>query len=305
MSFDSWHSYPSIYNLGHAALEELLRDPVIVEEKVDGSQFSFGRFGGDLRVRSKGRQFDPRVPEKMFAKAVETATALDLRDGWTYRAEYLLSTKHNGLAYDRLPSKHLIVFDINPGQERYLTYAEKAEEAARIGLETVPLLYEGVLTRAEEMFSMLERVSVLGGAKIEGIVVKNYARFGPDKKALMGKHVSEHFKEVQAKAWRVTNPNHGDILAHLTERYTSPARWAKAVQHLKERGQLEGTPRDIGPLMQEVQDDILKECREEIAEQAFKWAWEKTRRTFASGLPQWYKDQLLAAQFVGEPSNAD
>jgi hypothetical protein len=28
------HSYPSIYNLGHAAIADLLKGPVIVEEKL-------------------------------------------------------------------------------------------------------------------------------------------------------------------------------------------------------------------------------------------------------------------------------
>ncbi len=38
----SWHSYPKIYGLGHKAITELLSDNVMVEEKIDGSQFSFG-----------------------------------------------------------------------------------------------------------------------------------------------------------------------------------------------------------------------------------------------------------------------
>lgn len=35
------YSYPSIYAIGHKELDELFDDPVLVEEKVDGSQFSF------------------------------------------------------------------------------------------------------------------------------------------------------------------------------------------------------------------------------------------------------------------------
>jgi hypothetical protein len=49
----------------------LLLDPVIVEEKLDGSQFSFGRFGGELKCRSKGAQPNLFAPEKMFDIAVE------------------------------------------------------------------------------------------------------------------------------------------------------------------------------------------------------------------------------------------
>ena len=53
---DSWHSYPQIYALGHRYITELLLDPVLVEEKIDGSQFSFGVFEVEgehqLRCRS-------------------------------------------------------------------------------------------------------------------------------------------------------------------------------------------------------------------------------------------------------------
>lgn len=58
----SWHSYPKVYALGHRALAELLLDEVLVEEKIDGSQFSFGRFGGDLKARSKGCQLNVDYP---------------------------------------------------------------------------------------------------------------------------------------------------------------------------------------------------------------------------------------------------
>ncbi len=35
---DSWHSYPSIYALGHRAVKEILTTPVLVQEKMDISQ---------------------------------------------------------------------------------------------------------------------------------------------------------------------------------------------------------------------------------------------------------------------------
>lgn len=41
---DAWHSYPSVYALGHKALTELLLDPVLVEEKIDGSLCGFGLY---------------------------------------------------------------------------------------------------------------------------------------------------------------------------------------------------------------------------------------------------------------------
>lgn len=295
----SWHSYPKIFNLGHSALADLLLDPVTVEEKVDGSQFSFGRFGEELKCRSKGQQIVIEKPEALFTKAVETAQALFpiLRDGWTYRAEYLQKPKHNALAYDRIPARHLILFDISPSEEVYLTYAEKKVEADRLGLEIVPLMFEGMVTSADQVFGFLDRVSCLGGQKIEGVVLKNYKRFGPDKKVLLGKHVSEEFKEVHKRDWKSSNPLAGDVLQLLCDQYHTKARWNKAIQHLKERGEIDGTPRDIGKLLTEVQSDIRAECESEIKEQLFKWAIPKITRAAIAGLPEWYKDRLVEKQF--------
>lgn len=304
MTETSWHSYPSIYALGHKALADLLRDPVVVEEKVDGSQFSFGLFPGTesfpagYRVRSKGAQLHIDAPEKMFTKACEVVQTLPLREGWTYRAEYLLKPKHNVLAYGRIPEKHLIIFDIQPGHEDYLSPDLKREEAARIGLECVPTLYEGELADVQVFRDLLERVSVLGDQKIEGVVIKNYHRFGPDKKALMGKFVSEAFKEVHAAEWKSSNPTSGDILEELSAQYRTHARWAKAVQHLQEAGNLEGSPRDIGLIIKEAQEDIRRECAEEISAKLMQYAMPKILRGVTRGLPEWYKERLVEAQFT-------
>lgn len=300
---DSWHTYPTIFAIGHRALSELLLDSVIVEEKVDGSQFSWGLFDhadGEraLHARSKGAQLNLVAPEKMFTEACEIIKNLPLTVGWTYRAEYLKKPKHNALAYDRIPGNHLMVFDINTGHEEYLPYAQKAAEAARLGLEVVPLIYEGMVGSAEQFRTMLDRVSALGGQKIEGVVVKNYARFGPDKKALMGKFVSEAFKEVHAAEWKISNPSRSDVVESLIESLRTPARWNKAVQHLRESGNLEDSPRDIGNLIKEVQADIQKECSELIAQRLAQWATPQIMRGVVRGVPEWYKEELLKRQFA-------
>jgi hypothetical protein len=299
---DSWHSYPSIFAIGHRALAELLLDPVIVEEKIDGSQFSFALLDHDdgervLHCRSKGAQLNMVAPEKMFTEAVEVAKSLPLTPGWTYRAEYLKKPKHNALAYDRVPTKHLMVFDINTGHEEYMPYAQKVDECARLGLEIVPLVFEGVIENVEHFRSMIDRDSALGGQKVEGVVVKNYHRFGPDKKVLMGKFVSEAFKEVHAAEWKAANPSRSDIIERLIDSLRTPARWHKAVQHLRERGEIQDSPRDIGLLIKEAQNDVEKECSELIAEKLAEWALPQVMRGVVRGLPDWYKGELLKRQF--------
>jgi len=301
---ESWHSYPKVFALGHSAIQDLLLDDVIVEEKIDGSQFSFGVFSGEMKVRSKGCQINLEYPEKLFAPAVDIVKSLPLHDGWTYRAEFLRKPKHNVLAYDRTPRKFLIVFDINTGHEMYLGYDAKANEADAIGLECVPMIYGGHVDGPEQIHEWLTRTSILGGQRIEGVVLKNYARFSADGKAMMGKFVSEAYKEVHGAEWKEGNPKQGDIIQRLIGKYRTPARWAKAVQHLRDVGTLEGSPRDIGALLKETQEDIKAECAPEIAKELYEWAEHQILRGAISGLPQWYKEQLLVQQFSATEEEA-
>lgn len=303
----SWHSYPSIFNLGHKAVADLLLEPVLVEEKIDGSQFSFGLFMGDdgpfLRCRSKGAELNVIAPEKMFTAAVATVQELApmLKEGWTYRAEYLVKPKHNALAYDRTPKRYLILFDINSGEEEYLPWEAKEAEAVRLELEVVPYLYHGMVTSVEMIRDLLASTSILGGQKIEGVVVKNYARFGRDKKVLMGKFVSEAYKEVHSAEWKSANLKSGDIIDILIRKYKTPARWAKAVQHLREAGKLEDSPKDIGLLFKEVPEDLKREEADAIKDTLFAWAWSKVQRGATAGIAEWYKDELLKRQFNAGP----
>lgn len=304
----AWHSPQSIYNLGHRAIADLFTVPVQVQEKIDGSFFAFGLFPeldrgeGPLRIRSKGAVMNPVAPEGMFQKAVDTVDELVpfLKPGWQYRGEYLRSAKHNSLAYDRHPRKHIILFDICTDEETYLTWDEMAFEAQRLELEVVPQLavYDANACTHDSLRALLEHTSILGGQEIEGVVVKPLVPlWGVDKKLLMGKFVSEAFKEVHSKAWKESNPGPTDILNRLADRYNTPARWAKAVQHLREAGQLEDSPRDIGKILKEIPLDVEKECKEEIMEALFGWAWPAIRRGVTAGFPQYYKEMLLKRQF--------
>lgn len=322
------HSYPSIFNLGHRGVRDILCGPVVVQEKVDGSQFSFqvqnkrvsheaGELLGALTsenvlvMKSKGAQVFSDTTDKLFKPAVETVLRLfgegKLVPGWTYRGEVLAKPKHNTLAYDRVPTGNIILFDIDRGEEDYLPYGDPekfdqvsavTKEAASLGLECVPTLYEGVVASLEQVHAFLDRVSVLGGAKIEGVVIKAYGTYGLDKKTLMAKYVSEAFKEVHGADWKSRNPGRADILEQIVERYKMPARWQKAVQHLREAGTLQDAVQDIGPLMKEVPVDVEKECKDEIIEALWTHFWPQIKRGITAGLPQWYKDELAKTAFA-------
>ncbi len=306
------HSYPSIYNLGHAAIATLLHGPVIVEEKIDGSQISFsrqlGRYREDedwtpiLEIRSKGAGINKLAPEGLFKKAVDWLLLIQdkIPIGYTFRGEYLSKPAHNVMQYGRIPTNHIIIFDIEKGDQEYLSPADKAKMAAKLGLETVPVLHVGGLA-IEQLRDLLEHESILGDQKVEGVVIKplSYDLYGRDKKVLMGKFVSEAFKETHAAEWKLLHgpKSSNDILRELAATYSSPARWQKAVLHLREAGKITDSLRDIGELMKEIPNDVQKECEPEIKEALFKWAWPNLRRSVARGLPEWYKNELLLKQF--------
>ena len=300
------HSYPNVYQLGHKLVSNVLDGYVLVQEKIDGSQISFGiDENGKLSVRSKNKEIDIDNPDGMFKTAVEFLVKYQsvLHPNWVYRGEYLLKPKHNTLEYYRVPHNHIIIFDICDGLESYLSYSDLCAEAKRIGLEVVPLFAEGVFTEANILAHKdiwLSRESILGGTKVEGVVIKNYNVFTAEKKVAMAKIVRQEFKEQNSSNWKDEHPTSQDIIQRLIETYRNEARWRKAVQHLRDAGELQGEMKDIPLLMKEVSADVLKECKDEIVERLFAYAWPKIMKGITRGLPEWYKTQIENCEYSKE-----
>lgn len=293
--------YSKVYGLGHKAIADLFKDSVIVEEKIDGSQISWMKDEqGIVHVRSHHKELILDAPDKMFKIACEVITNMTplLHPGWIYRGEYLSKPCHNALAYDRVPENNIVLFDIDAAEEDYIADGPKRKEAKRLGLECVPQFAEGKFDTWEGLKKLLDNDSFLGGQKIEGIVIKNYNRFGRDGHALMGKYVSEKYKEVHDTNWKEKNPAQKEIKEQIILALRTPARWNKAVQHLRESGDLQNALQDIGPLIKEVQKDVKEECTGEIADRLVAWAIQDIMRGVVRGLPVWYKEQLATQQFA-------
>ncbi len=288
-------SYVKVWNLGHKAVESLFCEPVIVEEKVDGSQFSFGLMDGVLEFRSHNCEVFPEHAG-MFQLAVENVNLIKdlLHPGWKYRVEFLSKPKHNILEYERVPKLNLIIFDIDTGIENYLPYEEKKKEAERIGLEVVPQL--DCVISIDGFTKLLETVSILGKTTIEGVVIKNYHRFDYDGHCLMGKYVSEKFKEKLKDKRGEVNPGQRDIINSIGQQLKTDARWNKGIQHLREQELIEDTPADIGKILHEVSNDIEVEEKEAIKNLLYAGFRKQILRVATAGLPEFYKKQLLEKQ---------
>jgi len=294
-------SYGQIFTLGHRQLEKLFNGPIVIQEKIDGSQFSFGVLNGVLCCRSKGQQIDLNAPG-MFAAAVATARRIHaegrLIEGDIYRCEFLAKPKHNALTYSRVPRGNLVLFDveIGPGTGRFMTMGALTTMAAICGLEPVPVLFEGPFDLSMHVTGYLDRESCLGGCKIEGVVIKNYNQFGEDKKIVVGKFVSEAFKEVHRHEWKKANPTQNDIVQQIVADYRTSPRWQKAVQRGREEGRIFGEPEDIGPLIKEIQADVYREEHEAIKNRLLEHFWPQISRGVISGFPEWYKSKIAEQQ---------
>lgn len=293
-------SYGSIYALGHKAVATILDGDVELTEKVDGSQISFGVIDGELNIRSKGQELHLGADNGMFNLAVEKIqeAAQYLQQNWIYRGEYLSKPKHNTLAYDRVPTNNIIIYDVElgPGSADFLRAHDREIIARTIGFEAVPTFYSGTGVTFDDIQYHLEKYSILGGVKIEGVVVKNYNLFTEDKKVAKAKFVSPKFQEKHQKAWKESNPTRTDVIEELIESLRTEARWKKSVQHLREDGRLEGSPRDIGNLIKETQNDIIKEEEDHIKETLFKHFKGQIVRGAVRGLPEWFKEELAKGE---------
>ena len=296
-------AYPKIFTFGSKPVINILAEEHIIQEKIDGSFFAFGVIDGVLQARSKGKMLDMDSPEKMFQKGVDYIKSIQdkIPENYVFYCEFLNKPKHNTLEYSRVPENNLVLFGyLDPSAGFVFSELSIEYMSGWLGVEPVRYFYNKIRTK-EDLDKLLDQNSQLGGVKIEGVVIKNY------KPLLLGnvyipvtgaKYVSERFKEVHNKNWKQENTGKGKW-EQFKESYRTDARWQKAIQHLRESGKLEGSPRDISLLIKEVKQDIMDEERENILSFLFKTFGDELLRESVKGLPEWYKEKLVEESFNG------
>ncbi len=302
---DKISSYQKIVRIGSKFIKDIWDGEVEITEKVDASQFNFGKFGGKLTIRSHHKElFEGGDNGGMFKAGIEFARSIldRLPEGTMFHAEYFNKPKHNVIAYDRIPRHGIMFFGASDGNgfmyKGYRSIIEGMGLAIGIDLECVPILFNEVLLANPITFIdiLLEKESVLGGSKIEGVVVKRYdvAPYelnGQLTNMIIGKHVSEKFKEKHDKNWKMENTGKGKFEA-LKENYRSEARWVKSIQKQKEIGMLQDDVVDIGPLIRAIQCDVKEEEKENIKDELWKIFSGEILRKSIAGFPIFYKEYL-------------
>lgn len=264
---------------------------ILVQEKIDGSQISFMTKDGELYVRSKNVEIREGIAP-MFDLAISKIESIRhlMKEGYTYRGEYVAKPKHNIMQYERVPHNHIVLFDIQDASGKYLHYKESQREAAQLAMESV---VSYVLKTRDEVQLIIHRIpkqrSLLGG-EAEGVVFKREAHdlLSPyDNKPVFIKVVREDIKEInhrKNKGFKRT-----DVIDEIIGKYKTDARWHKAVQHLKEQDKLLGTMRDMPALMREVQVDVFEECGSDIKDMLLEFFRHNISSGLVRGLPEFYK----------------
>lgn len=289
-------SFPKIWALGSKYAQGIFDTDVEITEKLDGSQFAFSYYGDELVVRSKGAVIDKDDPQKLFKPAVDHVKSIQeyLNIDYAYYGEAVCSNRHNTLSYDRTPKNYIALFAIyDMENHRWLNYCEMQDEADSLLIDCVPLLHSGKAD-GELCRGLIGKESYLGGAVAEGVVVKAFKDVevaGVVYPIHSAKFVTEEFKEKHShnKEFKSGKSNAQEFF----EQFNTEARFQKAIQKLKESGEFQGEPKEIGKLMKILNEDLEEECKEDVKDALWQMFRKEFMKAATKGFPEWYKRQLL------------
>ena len=206
--------YQSITRLGHRLTLDVLKegDHIVIQEKIDGANASFRRDGDVVRAYSRNQELSKHNTLGGFYDWVqENIKAKDLLRGVIYFGEWTNSHKVKYPEYE----KQFFLYDIflypesefelenwkNEKNGYYESFAAVRMEAKQLGINTVPVFYEGEYQSFEHLQSFVGRTALggrLGDIETgEGIVVKNVKYYDRSGNQVFVKLVTDAFREVQ------------------------------------------------------------------------------------------------------------
>jgi len=299
-------SYQKINGNHKKEVEGILDGNIVVEEKLDGSQFRIEIDENGI-INCGSHNTDSNEMDSSFHKVIKEAaevfkrTKSNVGDVITIFAEFIGKNKHNAITYARVPDHFFVVFDIHIMGE-FLNRKEKQMMCDKWGVEIVPRLFDGpgALLTKEKITELLKTPSFLGHSgtydRIEGIVIKNYDKHYDFNEGhslyghfMCSKIVNPSFQETKS----VGRPQAGDKLEALKSSVCTEPRWRKAVQHLKEKGELTGGDEDIGSLIREIMTDLETEEKDTIKDQLYKLFGKDILKASTKGFASWYQQQNI------------
>ena len=273
-----WKKYIKIKALGTLETEGIFDGKVVVQEKVDGANFSF--FVEDNKLTFASRNM-VMVDKKNAGnwKAMLPVTEAFNQHKDKFNPNYLYvgeSTQKHTISYDLIPG--FIGYDIwNEETESFLYWKDSKVIFESLGLEFIHVHFErdGSEIIMEELEECIKDSAYKEGES-EGVVIKNY------NKQIFAKIVTDDFKEQNRAVFKGTNqpPKEGNSTISIASTYSTDARIEKIIHKLVD----EGTVLDMSMipiLFNAVSEDIFEENAVEIYHTFDKIDFKHLRRIVA------------------------
>lgn len=174
---------------------------VVVSEKIDGANASLCCGDGKILAFSRRQQLTPENNLRGFYEFAQSLSYDELFAAIGSRyivfGEWLV--KHS-VAYPEERLNQFYVFDVWDTEiEQYMPWTFTKEIADKLGLNTVPIFYDGEFTSWDDIAKLVGKTEMGASPEGEGVVVKSQDRLDnrSSKTPPYVKIVSERFSEVQ------------------------------------------------------------------------------------------------------------
>ncbi|MGK4040796.1 RNA ligase family protein [Heyndrickxia oleronia] len=239
---------------------------IVIQEKLDGANASFKFEEGQLKCFSRNTELDESNTLRGFSVwAREHFKEHEgLADNYIFFGEWLVRHK---LSYGENENKFYL-FDIyDTEKEEYLPFNKVTSAAEELGLNLVPVFYEGEFQSIEHIQSYVGKSKL--GEIGEGVVVKNVNYKNKHGQQQFTKFVSDQFAEM-AKTKKHKVNTQKDDLQEFVNATVNKARVSKIVHKLVDEGLLKEdyAIEDMRTILKntgsKVFDDVIKEELDEL-----------------------------------------
>lgn len=248
---------------------------IVCQEKCDGANASIGFEDGELSCFSRKQKLSPENTLRGFYTLVQTFDAEKFRevlgDRYVIFGEWLVS---HTIKYPTTRLSKFYVFDVwDTEVEQYVPWSVTKDFAAKLGLTTVPLFYDGPFVSWEHIQSFVGKTEMDAEPTGEGVVIKSQDRL--DNKSSNTppyvKIVAAKFSEVHQSKPHEVDPEKlaaKQAAEALAATIVTERRIEKLIQKAIDEGRLRADwdEKDLGTIAKFLCRDTYADCVKEEPE---------------------------------------
>lgn len=248
---------------------------ITITEKIDGANASIGFEDGELSCFSRKQKLSPENTLRGFYTLVQTFDVEKYRevlgDRYIIFGEWLVS---HTIKYPATRLSKFYVFDVwDTEVEQYVPWSVTKDFAAKLGLTTVPLFYDGPFVSWEHVQSFVGKTEMDAEPTGEGVVIKSQDRL--DNKSSNTppyvKIVAAKFSEVHQSKPHEVDPEKlaaKQAAETLAATIVTERRIQKLIEKAVDEGRLRADwdEKDLGTIAKFLCKDVYADCVKEEPE---------------------------------------